>query len=114
MLCADLVDARWRDREGRARSAVANLEDISLSGACIQLDEPLDAGTRVTITYPRGEFTGVVRYCAFRQIGYFAGIQFEPGNKWSQRSYKPLHLLDPRSLKLPDDTSGNEEVSPPQ
>jgi hypothetical protein len=98
MLCADLVDVRWRGKDQRLRRAVANLEDISLSGACLQLDEQVPLGTRITINYPKGEFTGTVRYCQFREIGYFIGIQFEPGSKWSSRVYKPLHLLDPRKL----------------
>jgi hypothetical protein len=41
---------------------------------------------------------GKVRYCVFREIGYFLGVEFEPGNRWSLRSYKPQHLLDPRKL----------------
>jgi hypothetical protein len=98
MLCADLVDVRWRDRANRGRRAVANLEDISLSGACIQLDMQIPLGTVVRISYPKGEFAGLVRYCQFREIGYFVGIQFEAGCKWSRNSFKPLHLLDPRSL----------------
>lgn len=112
MLCADLVDVRWQDKEGRNCRVVANLEDISASGACIQLDEQLPLGVEVTITYPKGEYTGVVRYCTFRQIGYFAGIQFEAGNKWSQRMFKPLHLLDPRSLGPKTDSEGGEDVRP--
>jgi hypothetical protein len=112
MLCADLVDVRWRDKEGRNYRVVANLEDISASGACIQLDEQLPLGVEVTITYPKGEYTGVVRYCTFRQIGYFAGIQFEAGNKWSQRMFKPLHLLDPRSLVPKPDSEGGEDGVP--
>jgi hypothetical protein len=39
-----------------------------------------------------------VRYCSFREIGYYVGLEFEPGSRWSERSYKPMHLLDPRSL----------------
>lgn len=114
MLCADLVDARWRDKAGKSRRAVANLEDISLSGACIQLDEQIPLGTRMTITYPKGEYSGVVRYCQFREIGYFVGLQFEPGSKWSQRAFKPLHLLDPRTLagKDADSPEGQSESAP--
>jgi len=98
MLCADLVDVRWRDKSGRTRRAVANLEDISLSGACIQLDAQIPATTTVQISYPKGQFSGVVRYCMFKEIGFFVGIQFEPGCKWSKNSFKPMHLLDPRTL----------------
>lgn len=98
MLCADLVDVRWKDKTGHSRRTVANLEDISLSGACIQVDVAIPLGSMVRISYPKGEFTGLVRYCQFREIGYFVGLQFEPGCKWSSKDFKPLHLLDPRKL----------------
>jgi hypothetical protein len=98
MLCADLVDVRWKDRHGKTKRGVANLEDISNSGACIQMDISLPLQTIVRINYPDGEFTGLVRYCTFREIGYFIGVQFEPGIKWNAASFRPLHLLDPRSL----------------
>jgi hypothetical protein len=98
MLCADLVDIRWKEKGGRNRSAVANLEDISLSGACLQMDIQVPLNSQVRINYPKGELTGVVRYCHFREIGYFVGVQFQSGSRWSQRSFKPLHLLDPRTL----------------
>lgn len=98
MLCADLVDVRWKDKTGHSKRSVANLEDISLSGACVQVDNAIPLGSAVRITYPKGEFTGVVRYCHFREIGYFVGIQFEPGSKWSPKDFRPLHLLDPRKL----------------
>jgi hypothetical protein len=98
MLCADLVDIQWRDHTGRNRRGVANLEDISLSGACLQVERPVTLGCAIRITYPNGVLLGVVKYCVFREIGYFLGIEFDPGNKWSQRSYRPQHLLDPRRL----------------
>ena len=98
MLCADLVDIHWRDQNGRLRRGVANLEDISLSGACIQVERPVSLGSTVNITHTNGELAGKVKYCVFREIGYFLGIEFDPGSRWSQREFKPQHLLDPRSL----------------
>jgi PilZ domain len=98
MMCADLVDVRWKDKSGRGRRAVANLEDISLSGACLQVDVQIPLTTMVRISYPKGEFSGVVRYCQFKEIGYYVGVKFEDGCKWSKTSFKPLHLLDPRGL----------------
>ena len=98
MLCADLVDVQWKDKNGRVRRAVANLEDISLSGACVQVDAPIPAETTLRISYPKGELQGRVCYCVFREIGYFLGIEFEPGFRWSMRQYRPQHLLDPRRL----------------
>ncbi|HTS75719.1 MAG TPA: PilZ domain-containing protein [Bryobacteraceae bacterium] len=98
MLCADVVDVQWKDQSGRTRRGVANLEDISLSGACLQVDRPVPLGTNFRISYPNGELTGTVKYCVFREIGYFLGIEFEPGSRWSQRHFRPQHLLDPRRL----------------
>ncbi|MEO8127553.1 MAG: PilZ domain-containing protein [Bryobacteraceae bacterium] len=98
MLCADLVDVRWKDKNGRIRRTVANLEDISLSGACVQVDNPIPLQTTLQISYPKGELQGRVCYCIYREIGYFLGIEFEPGFRWSQRSFRPQHLLDPRRL----------------
>ena len=98
MLCADLVDVQWKDKAGRKRRTVANLEDISLSGACLQMDAPIPLHTNLLISYPKGELQGQVRYCVYREIGYFLGVQFEPGCKWSQRHFKPQHLFDPRKL----------------
>ena len=98
MLCADLVDVKWKDPSGHSRRSVANLEDISLSGACLQMDRPVPLGAEFRLGYPSGELAGKVKYCVFREIGYFLGIEFDPGNRWSQRHFRPQHLLDPRRL----------------
>jgi len=98
MLCADLVDFLWKDAHGRKKRGVANLEDISLSGACLQVDRAVPLGTTIHINYPAGELKGVVKYCVFRDIGYFLGVEFEAGMRWSQTDYQPQHLLDPRRL----------------
>lgn len=115
MLCADLVEVRWKDPGGKSRRAVANLEDISLSGACVQVDLQIPLGVEVTISYPKGEFTGIVRYCHFREIGYFVGLQFEDGCKWSSKSFRPMHLLDPRTLvkKHPERVKPNSRTNLP-
>ena len=98
LLCADLVDVQWKDQTGRIRRGVANLEDISLSGACLQVERPVPLGTPFRISHTNGNLMGTVKYCVFREIGYFLGVEFEPGNRWSQRSFRPQHLLDPRHL----------------
>ena len=100
MLCADMVDVQWKDKSGRIRKGVANLEDISLSGACLQFDQAIPLQTDLRITYPKGELLGKVRYCVYREIGYFLGVEFDPGHRWSSRHFKPQHLLDPRRLVL--------------
>jgi hypothetical protein len=98
LLCAELVDIRWKDKTGRQRRTVANLEDISVTGACLQLEHQLPQHSKVTILHPNGELMGTVRYCVYRDIGYFVGIQFEGEVRWSAKEFRPQHLLDPRRL----------------
>jgi hypothetical protein len=100
MLCSELVDVHWVDRMGSSRKALANLEDISLSGVCLQMEGPVPLNTVLRICHPKGEFQGSVRYCLFREIGYFLGVQFEPGCDWSPDAYQPQHMLDLRALVL--------------
>ena len=100
ILCADMVDVQWKDKTGRTRRGVANLEDISLSGACLQFDQPIPLKTPLRISYPKGVLLGIVRYCVFREIGYFLGIEFQEGSKWSAREFRPQHMLDPRHLVM--------------
>src|ERR1700689_1917333 len=110
MLCADLVDIRWRDQSGRLRRGVANLEDISISGACLQMDRPVALGTIFQISYPNGELKGKVKYCVFRDIGYFLGVEFDTNSLWTERRFKPQHLLDPRRLLI---RTGEEKPDAP-
>jgi len=94
MLCADMVEACWKDRAGRAQKSTALLEDISSFGACLQLEVPVPLGAEISWACPKQEFQGCVRYCVYREIGYFVGVEFEPASKWSKKKYKPQHLLD--------------------
>jgi hypothetical protein len=95
-----MVNVQWKDQAGRLRRTLAKLEDISLSGACLQFDQPVLLQTDMRISYPKGELMGTVRYCVHREIGYFLGIEFEPGSKWSARHFRPQHMLDPRRLAI--------------
>lgn len=98
MLCADMVEVCWRERSGRVRQATAVLEDISPSGACLQLEAPVPLGVQLGWRSPKQEFTGRVRYCVYREIGYYVGVEFSEDSRWSKQAYKPQHLLDPKKL----------------
>lgn len=98
MMCADMVEVCWKDRTGKPRRATALLEDISASGACLQLETALPLGAEIRWESPKQEFAGRVRYCVYREIGYFIGVEFESATKWSKRAYKPRHLLDLKRL----------------
>ena len=98
LMCADLIEVRWRDPSGRPETCVANLEDISASGVCLQMEVDIPLNTMITISGPKGDYVGQVRYCVYREIGFFIGIQVEPGSKGSRRNFKPMHLFDPQRL----------------
>ncbi|MBM3784664.1 MAG: hypothetical protein FJW30_09915 [Acidobacteria bacterium] len=98
MMCADLVDVEWHDERGKRKTTVANLEDISAAGVCLQLEDELPLRVTVDVKVGKTEYRGVVRYCVYRDFGYFAGIEFGPGTKWNARAFKPMHLFDPRRL----------------
>ena|ERR1700733_9645942 len=97
MLCADVVEIYWKENR-RNRRCTANLEDISPSGACLQVERAIPLLTMVRIRHERNELTGKVKYCISRDIGYFLGVEFEPGSRWSERGFHPRHLIDPRQL----------------
>lgn len=77
---------------------MANLEDISLSGICLQVESPIAAGMAVAVQYGDGELLGTIRYCRFQDSGYFLGVELAEGSRWSTQHYKPEHLLDPSDL----------------
>jgi hypothetical protein len=97
-LCADLVRVEWLDRVGKARSTSAVLEDISASGACLQFEKSVPLETEIHVRHSKGELVGRVKYCLFRDIGYFVGVQFAPARRWSRDTYAPEHLLDLQQL----------------
>ena len=94
MLCADLVEVSWKDASGKRVKAQAVLEDISAAGACLQLETSVPLDSVVRWHSPKKEFSGLVRYCVYREIGYFVGVQFDFGSRWSKNMYQPQHLLD--------------------
>jgi hypothetical protein len=98
LLCAEIVQLLWQDASGRQRRSVANLEDISLSGLCLQVEKPIPSGTAIAMEYGDGELVGTIRYCRFEECGYFLGIELLDGCRWSSQHFRPQHLLDPRDL----------------
>lgn len=92
-MCADLVKTRIIDG-ARAREVIANLEDISPSGACLQLDEGAAVGAAVEILCASCRLKGTVRYCRFGTAGYDVGVAFDTKRAWNQKRFSPKHLLD--------------------
>jgi hypothetical protein len=91
-MCAHLVQVRIEDA-GIVLEGTGNLEDISPSGACIQLDAAAREGSDVEIICAQCKLRGKVRYCRFVEIGYDIGIAFEQPQSWQPERFTPRHLL---------------------
>lgn len=102
--CADLVRVNWRYADNDAGTVAAVLEDISSTGACIQMEGPIPVGAAVAIFALEHEsgrevrFSGQVSYCEYRDFGYFVGIRLAEETKWSVGMFEPLHLTDLTAL----------------
>jgi hypothetical protein len=109
MMCADMVEVTWNEGNNRTRRTMALLEDISRSGACLQLEMPLPLGALIRWGSGGHRFEGYVRHCIYRSMGYFAGIQLADCSRWSTRVYRPKHLLNPARVvgkPMLDDPAG--------
>jgi hypothetical protein len=92
-MCADLVTVRIQDAAGD-REVIANLEDISASGACIQVEAATLEGADVEVICAKCRLKGKVRYCRFAQLGYEIGIAFDEPRSWNRQRFVPKHLLE--------------------
>lgn len=93
-MCSELVKIVTPGADGPLAEAVANLEDISPSGACVQLEEAIRVGTEIEIVCSACRLKGKVRYCRFVEIGYDVGVELVPRAAWDRRRFEPDHLLD--------------------
>ncbi|HTQ53201.1 MAG TPA: hypothetical protein VMI94_02010 [Bryobacteraceae bacterium] len=90
----------WSEPPGHKRKSIALLEDISPSGMCLQFEIPLPLEAQVEVHCPGEKLAGVVRYCVYREIGYFVGIELAGSKRWSRQQYEPKHLLDLEELVM--------------
>ena len=87
-LCSELV----RVRVGREQ-AVANLEDISPSGACLQVERAIREGDALEIVGAKCRLRGIVKYCRWSGAGYQVGVRFDPGKSWNLNRFEPSYFL---------------------
>jgi hypothetical protein len=134
-LCADLVRVDWlagggesgdgEPGRGEFRTVEAVLEDISPLGACVQVEEQIPLGAAILLSAHSGlvsaapndtgetaRFSGHVSYCAYRDYGYFVGIEFSDETHWSSLIFAPRHLTNVAALSDRDDSVSAEELSP--
>jgi hypothetical protein len=92
-LCSDIVELFWNDRLGWPHRAKAILEDISVTGACVQTETSIPVDTELALRMGELGFPGNVRYCTLIGGSYFVGVEFLAGTQWMADEYKPKHIL---------------------
>ena len=92
-MCSELVNILIRHEDQTVQEAIANLEDISPSGACVQLDEAVRLGADIEIVCSTCRFKGKVRNCRFAGSLYDVGVAFDHPGAWDASRYEPAHLL---------------------
>jgi len=99
-LCADLVKVQWKTESGTTQSEWAILEDISPSGACLEIEKPIPPDSIISLEFPTDRCEARVVYCRFDEVKYLLGVEYEQGYRWSRRKFKPRHLIQFRLRKV--------------
>ena len=102
LLCAGLVEVRWSDEDGYPCETVANLDNLCPDGACLLLDGPIPAGTRIAIGHLICQVEAEVRYCSPSELGWVVGAQFLTGKAPGIRACNPSHWVDPKTVTQSD------------
>ena len=92
-MCSELVNILIHHEDQTVQQAIANLEDISPSGACVQLEKAIRLGADIEIVCSTCRFKGKVRNCRFAGSGYDVGVAFDKPRAWDAARYEPEHLL---------------------
>jgi hypothetical protein len=98
LLCADVLQVEWMESSGWLRIATALLEDICAVGACLQMETSIPAPLLVQLRYRGVTMPAAVKYCNYREIGYYVGVEFRDGFRWSPKHFLPQHLLDLKKI----------------
>jgi hypothetical protein len=111
LLCAGLVDVRWSDADGYPCETVANLDNLSPDGACLLLDSPIPAGTRVGIGHLICQVEAEIRFCSGSELGWVVGAQFLTGKTPGIRACHPSHAVDPKAVTHADQRTEGRRLS---
>ncbi len=67
----------WEDQGGASRQSPGKIEDTSRSGACLRITTPILVGTKLTVDWREGRFSGIARYCRADGEEYSVGVRWD-------------------------------------
>lgn len=82
------VQIIWKDRGGEDKFVSGRILDVSESGIRVEVGDPLEKQTYVTLHSPGLSLHGSasVRTCARKGMKYIVGLEFSAGLKWKPKS----------------------------
>jgi hypothetical protein len=85
------VQIVWKDRRGEDRYVNGRSLDISPSGMRVEISEPIDKQTYVTLQCMALGLHGTasVRTCVRKGMKYVVGLEFSGGLQWKPKDAKP-------------------------
>lgn len=83
----DPVQITWKDRSGNAQVSRGRLVDVSEAGMRVEVSEPLEKLTYVTV---RADGIGIhgtasVRSCVRKGLKHVVGLEFSGGLRWNPK-----------------------------
>jgi hypothetical protein len=88
----DLVMLSWEEN-GTTLKQLGNVEDVSLNGMGVIIDDPLPIGTLLNISYGEGNLTGIVRHQGRQAERHFVGIELGVVSRGSALLFGPELLV---------------------
>ena len=95
LLDCELVILHWSEH-AQSVQLLANVDDVSLGGIRVRVDQAIPVGAKVRISYETlfdNVLTGVVKYQLERPEGIFLGIEFV------EQTAEPMLALQPAFLE---------------
>jgi hypothetical protein len=83
-----LVKMRWSIASGEAHFALGKILDCSERGLRVEVSEPIQTRSYVTLDAPELDRAGwsgwgSVRYCVLRRAKYIVGLELSAGVQWN-------------------------------
>ena len=75
------IEALWQDEAGTQHISPGKLEDLSDSGLCVRVSEPIKVGSKLIVQWPRGKYSGTVVQCRQHGRDFVLGIKRDAAQK---------------------------------
>jgi hypothetical protein len=93
-LCSELVTVTYEEEPGKICQTVANLEEISATGAVVLLEEQPSVGATISLSIQGRDVFGVIKGRLHDAVlGWYAMLAFDATSVWNHQWTKPKHLL---------------------